>query len=173
MERYSILITGTWRSGKSTFLQHVGDFPYGSGADNLFSMLRIPIDDDLDLLMIRTGTRRRFDFMSDYLPPIIGTIILIDSSRPQTFTEARMVLQAHLAYHVGSLVVACNKQDLPEAWSPDDMRIVLRLPSWLPVVPCVATDHESVRQVLLTLLEQALVDIESETGELEQQLEPV
>ncbi|MFN2290824.1 MAG: GTP-binding protein, partial [Anaerolineae bacterium] len=54
---------------------------------------------------------------------------------------------AHTPY-----VVAANKQDMEDAWSPDDLRIALRVRSDVKMLPCVATDKESVKRVLLELL---------------------
>jgi uncharacterized protein len=48
--------------------------------------------------------------------------------------------------------VAANKQDLDDAWPAEDLRIVLRVESGVKVVPCVASDKESVKYVLLELL---------------------
>jgi len=48
--------------------------------------------------------------------------------------------------------VAANKQDKPNAWSPDELRLALRLPPQVKVMPCVASDRESVKHVLLELL---------------------
>ena len=50
---------------------------------------------------------------------------------------------------------ACEKnQHRPAEVSPW-MR-ALRLPKEIPVVPCIATEWESVKQVILTLLEEVL-----------------
>jgi signal recognition particle receptor subunit beta len=53
-------------------------------------------------------------------------------------------------------VVAANKQDQPNAWSQDDLRLALDIPPEIPVVPCVATDKESVKRVLVALLDEVL-----------------
>jgi hypothetical protein len=45
-----------------------------------------------------------------------------------------------------------NKQDEQNAWSPEELRFALRLPEEIKVLPCVATDRESVKTVLLELL---------------------
>jgi signal recognition particle receptor subunit beta len=48
--------------------------------------------------------------------------------------------------------VAANKQDKPNAWSPDELRLALRLPPQVKVLPCIASDRDSVKHVLLELL---------------------
>lgn len=44
--------------------------------------------------------------------------------------------------------------DLKGAWSPEDIRTALDLDSDTKVLPLVAIDKNSVKQVLLTLLEE-------------------
>jgi hypothetical protein len=49
-------------------------------------------------------------------------------------------------------VIAANKQDRPNAWSPDELRLALRQQPHVKVIPCVATDRDAVKNVLLELL---------------------
>jgi signal recognition particle receptor subunit beta len=49
-------------------------------------------------------------------------------------------------------VVAANKQDQENAWSPDEVRLALRLPKEIKVLPCIAREKEQVKNVLLELL---------------------
>jgi uncharacterized protein len=83
---------------------------------------------------------------------MLGFVVMVDSTRPETFREARRILDTFRSYSAVPYIVAANKQDLDDAWPPDDLRIVLRVESGIKVVPCVANDKESVKQVLLELL---------------------
>jgi hypothetical protein len=58
--------------------------------------------------------------------------------------------------------VAANKQDHPDAWSPDDLRIALKIDSGIKVVPCVARERESVKGALLELLYSILERMDAE-----------
>jgi hypothetical protein len=58
--------------------------------------------------------------------------------------------------------VAANKQDVDDAWSPEDLRIALRIPEAVSMVPCVATERGSVKEVLLELLYSILELMEEE-----------
>jgi hypothetical protein len=49
-------------------------------------------------------------------------------------------------------VVAANKQDMADAWSAEDLRIALKVRPEIKLLPCVAIDKESVKNVLLELL---------------------
>ncbi|HUV73183.1 MAG TPA: ADP-ribosylation factor-like protein, partial [Anaerolineae bacterium] len=83
---------------------------------------------------------------------MLGFVVLVDSARPETFREAKTLVNRFRRYSPTPYVIAANKQDMEDAWPPEDMRIALRLSSDTKVMSCVATDRESVRKVLLELL---------------------
>jgi signal recognition particle receptor subunit beta len=89
---------------------------------------------------------------------------MVDSTRPETFREARSILETFRAYAPTPYVVTANKQDLEDAWDIDDMRIALRLDPKLKFLPCVATDKDSVKNVLLELLYSILAEMEAATS---------
>ena len=114
---------------------------------------RITVDEDLVLYLFGTPGQRRFDFMWEILSEgMLGFIILIDSVRPETFREAKRILDIFRGYAATPYVVAANKQDLPDAWSTEDLRIALKIDRNVKVLPCVATEKESVKNILLELL---------------------
>jgi signal recognition particle receptor subunit beta len=118
------------------------------------------------LYLFGTPGQRRFDFMWEILAEgMLGFVVLIDSVKPETFREARNILDTFRAYAPVPYVVAANKQDLEDAWSPEDLRIALRIPKEVKVIPCVATNRESVKNVLLELLYLVLELIDKEGGE--------
>ena len=123
---------------------------------------RITVDDNLVLYLFGTPGQKRFDFMWEILSEgMLGFIVMVDSTRPETFREARSILETFRAYAPTPYVVAANKQDLEEAWSVDDMRIALRLDPKIKFLPCVALDKESVKGVLLELLYSILAEMEA------------
>ena len=85
---------------------------------------------------------------------------MVDSTRPETFREARNILETFRAYAPTPYVVTANKQDSKDAWDLDDMRIALRLDPKVKFLPCVATDKEAVKKVLLELLYSILEEME-------------
>jgi signal recognition particle receptor subunit beta len=124
---------------------------------------RISVDDSLVLYLFGTPGQKRFDFMWEILSEgMLGFIVMIDSARPETFREARSILETFRAYAPTPYVVAANKQDQPDAWDIDDMRIALRLNSEIELLPCVAVDKESVKNVLLALLYSILAKMDAE-----------
>jgi signal recognition particle receptor subunit beta len=95
---------------------------------------------------------------------MLGFVVMVDSVRPETFREARSILDTFRSYAPTPYVVAANKQDQDDAWSPEDLRIALRIDPQVKVLPCVATDRDSVKTVLLELL-YSILDIMDEDEE--------
>jgi signal recognition particle receptor subunit beta len=84
---------------------------------------------------------------------MLGLVILVDSTRPETFRETNRIIDFFVSYRDTPYVIAANKQDKPNAWSPEELRLALRLPPHVKVLPCTASDRESVKTILLELLE--------------------
>jgi len=89
-----------------------------------------------------------------------GFIVMGDSTRPETFREARSILETFRAYAPTPFVVAANKQDREDAWDLEDMGHALRLDKHTKLLPCVATEKDSVKTVLLELLYSILSEID-------------
>jgi hypothetical protein len=114
---------------------------------------RITVDQDLVLYLFGTPGQKRFDFMWEILSEgMLGFVVVVDSTRPETFREARSILETFRAYAPTPYVVAANKQDVKDAWEVQDMRHALRLDDGTKILPCIATDKKHVKAVLLELL---------------------
>jgi len=83
---------------------------------------------------------------------MLGFVVLVDSARPETFREARRILDTFRTYSNTPFVIAANKQDDEDAWPPEDLKIALGLDQDVRVLPCIATQKESVKSILLELL---------------------
>ena len=60
---------------------------------------RITGDEDLVLYLFGTPGQKRFDFMWEILSEgMLGFIVMVDSTRPETFREARSILETFRAY---------------------------------------------------------------------------
>ncbi len=167
MQTVKMVITGPFSSGKTEFIQSVSEIDVvaterkiSSEAEKIketttvaMDFGRITVDDELVLYLFGTPGQKRFDFMWEILSEgMLGFIVMVDSARPETFREARRILETFRAYAPTPYVVTANKQDLPDAWETSDMRIALRLSPEVKLLPCVATDKESVKTALLELL---------------------
>ncbi len=179
VQTVKIIITGPFSSGKTEFIQTVSEIDVVSTERKITSESeriksrttvamdfgRITVDDELVLYLFGTPGQKRFDFMWEILSEgMLGFVVLIDSVRPETFREARTILDTFRAYAPTPYVVAANKQDLEDAWDVDDLRIALRVDPKIKLLPCTATDRESVRNVLLELLYSILEEMDSQPG---------
>jgi len=175
MQTVKMVVTGPFSSGKTQFIQTVSEIDVVATERKIsteseriketttvaMDFGRITVDDDLVLYLFGTPGQKRFDFMWEILSEgMLGFVVMVDSSRPETFREARRILETFRAYAPTPYVVTANKQDLPDAWDPEDMRIALRLAPDVKLLPCTATDKESVKNALLELLYSILERME-------------
>ena len=176
MQTVKMVITGPFNSGKTAFIQSVSEIDVVATERKISSEVekiketttvamdfgRITVDQDLLLYLFGTPGQKRFDFLWEILSEgMLGFIVMVDSTRPETFREARSILETFRAYAPTPYVVTANKQDLTDAWDIDDMRIALRLDPKLKFLPCVATSKDSVKNVLLELLYSILAEMEA------------
>lgn len=176
MQTVKMVVTGPFNSGKTEFIQSVSEINVVSTERKISSEAervketttvamdfgRITVDQDLVLYLFGTPGQKRFDFMWEILSEgMLGFIVMVDSTRPETFREARSILETFRAYAPTPYVVAANKQDLPDAWEIEDIRLALRLGPKVKLLPCVATKKDTVKSVLLELLYSILAEMEA------------
>lgn len=176
MQTVKIVVTGPFNAGKTAFIRTVSEIDIVSTERKItaqgerlkdtttvaMDFGRISIDQDLVLYLFGTPGQRRFDFMWEILAEgMLGFVVMVDSSRPETFREARRILETFRSYAPTPYVVAANKQDRQDAWQVSDLRIALRLDSTIKLLPCVATEKEWVKNVLLALLYRILDELDA------------
>jgi uncharacterized protein len=176
MQTVKMVVTGPFNAGKTEFIQSVSEINVVSTERKISSTAervketttvamdfgRITVDQDLVLYLFGTPGQKRFDFMWEILSEgMLGFIVMVDSTRPETFREARSILETFRAYAPTPYVVAANKQDMPDAWELEDIRLALRLGSKVKLLPCVATKKDTVKSVLLELLYGILAEMEA------------
>jgi len=170
-----IVVTGPFNSGKTELIRSVSEIDVVSTEKKVSSEKemvkesttvamdfgRITVDDDLVLFLFGTPGQKRFDFMWEILSEgMLGFIVMIDSTRPETFKEARSILETFRAYAPTPYLVAANKQDLPDAWEVGDIRLALRLDPAIKILPCTAKKKNSVKTILLELLYSILEEMD-------------
>src|SRR5512137_2721969 len=155
MQTVKMVVTGPFSAGKTAFIRSVSEIDVVSTERKISSSQeksvkeattvamdfgRITVDDDLVLYLFGTPGQRRFDFMWEILSEgMLGFVVMVDSTRPETFREARSILETFRAYAPTSYVVAANKKDIKDAWEIQDMRHALSLEDGTKILPCVAT----------------------------------
>ncbi len=177
MQAVKMVITGPFSSGKTQFIRSISEIDVvaterkiTSDAEKIkesttvaMDFGRITVDNELVLYLFGTPGQKRFDFMWEILSEgMLGFVVMVDSTKPETFREAKSILETFRAYAPTPYVVAANKQDLSEAWELEDLRIALRLDPAVKLLACTATDREKVKEVLLELLYSILAEMEAQ-----------
>jgi hypothetical protein len=177
MQTVKMVVTGPFNSGKTQFIRAISEIDVVATERKISSEAekvkesttvamdfgRITVDEELVLYLFGTPGQKRFDFMWEILSEgMLGFVVMVDSTRPETFREAKSILETFRAYAPTPYVVAANKQDAPDAWELDDLRIALRLDPAIKLLPCVASDKEKVKEVLLELLYSILQEMEAQ-----------
>lgn len=168
MQVVKIVITGAYSAGKTNFIRSISDIDpveteyevTDPGERALKHQTTVALDfgkiavtDDLVLYLFGTPGQERFDFMWEVLSEgCMGYIVMVDSCRPGHLLETERLMARFAQITDAPFVVAANKQDDPAALPVSYIRKRLSLPFEIPLVPCVATDRENVKQVLLDLL---------------------
>ena len=179
MQTVKMVVTGPFNAGKTEFIRSVSEIDVvnterkiSSDAERLketttvaMDFGRISIDSDLVLYLFGTPGQKRFDFMWEILSEgMLGFVVMVDSTRPETFREARRILETFRAYAPTPYIVAANKQDVEDAWEVEDMRLALRLEPKVKILPCVAKDKETVKSVLIELLYSILFEMDAQVS---------
>ena len=162
-----IVVTGPFSAGKTTLIRtiseitvlstekDISDHTRSRKAETTVAMDfgRITIDRDLVLYLFGTPGQDRFDFMWEILGEgMLGYVLLLDASREDSLAEAVGILAAFRKMARVPFVVAVNRSAGVDPVDEARIRSVLELDEDVPVVPCDATDRESVKSVLLALL---------------------
>ena len=109
MQNVKMVVTGPFSAGKTQFIQSVSEIEVVSTERKLTHVQeravketttiamdfgRITVDQDLVLYLFGTPGQKRFDFMWEILSEgMLGFIVVVDSTRPETFREARSILE--------------------------------------------------------------------------------
>lgn len=171
-----IVVTGPFAAGKTTLIRTISEITVLSTEKDItdetrsrkaettvaMDFGRITIDRDLVLYLFGTPGQDRFDFMWEILGEgMLGYILLVDNERPESLEEARSILEAFRRMARVPFVVALNRSAGIVASDETTMREVLELAPEVPVVPCDATDRESVKSVLLALLYSVVDELDA------------
>jgi signal recognition particle receptor subunit beta len=170
-----IVVTGPFGAGKTTFIRTISEITVLSTERGVsdhtrvhktqttvaMDFGRITIDSELVLYLFGTPGQERFDFMWEILGGgMLGFVLLVDATRPDSASEATSNYRAFRRMSPAPCVVAVNRTSGLDPQDEFRLRSALELDDATPVVPCDATDKESVKAVLLALLHAVLEGIE-------------
>ena len=171
-----IVVTGPFAAGKTTLIRTISEITVLSTEKGITDATRsrksdttvamdfgrIRIDRDLVLYLFGTPGQDRFDFMWEILGEgMLGYVLLVDATRPESLQEATGILEAFRTMARVPFVVGLNRSEGMDEGEELRIREVLELAPDTPVLPCDATDRESVKSVLLALLYAVLDSIEA------------
>jgi len=172
-----IVVTGPFSAGKTTLIRTISEITVLSTEKDItdhtksrkaettvaMDFGRITIDRDLVLYLFGTPGQDRFDFMWEILGEgMLGYVLLVDSSRQDSLDEAVGILEAFRKMARVPFVVALNRSAGLDPADERHVRDVLGLDEEVAVVPCDATDRESVKAVLLALLYSVVDSLDAE-----------
>lgn len=186
MQAVKVVITGAYAAGKTNFIRSISDIDpvtteyEVTGAEEralkkettvALDFGKIAVSDEVVLFLFGTPGQERFDFMWDVLTEgCMGYIVMVDSCRPAHLLETQRLMAHFAAITPAPFVVAANKQDDPAALPLSYIRKRLQLPLEIPVLPCIATDRESVKGILMALImhiDQSTADLSDDESSLE------
>lgn len=174
-----IVVTGPFAAGKTTLIRTISEITVLSTEKDITDSTRsrksettvamdfgrITIDRDLVLYLFGTPGQDRFEFMWEILGEgMLGYVLLVDVSRETSLDEAVSILEAFRRMARVPFVVGLNRAEGLDEEEEGRVRSVLGLDSHVPIVPCDATDRESVKSVLLALLYAVVDSLEPSTA---------
>jgi uncharacterized protein len=172
-----VVVTGPFAAGKTTLIRTISEITVLSTERGITDSTRkrkaettvamdfgrITIDRDLVLYLFGTPGQDRFDFMWEILGEgMIGYLLLVDADRPESVAEAAGILESFRNMARVPYVVALNRAADTDNELVDRVRTDLQIPQDIAIMPCDATDKESVKNVLLALLYAVLDEVEAE-----------
>jgi len=122
---------------------------------------RITMAEDLILYLFGTPGQTRFWFMWDELiRGAVGAAVLVDTRRiSDAFAPLDYFENRHLPY-----LVALNCFDGAARYEPDEVREALAISPHVPLIMCDARVRDSVKHVLVGVVEHAMATLVAEHG---------
>jgi len=172
-----IVVTGPFAAGKTTLIRTISEITVLSTERGITDSTRsrknettvamdfgrITIDRDLVLYLFGTPGQERCDCMWEILGEgMLGYVVLVDAEREDSLLEAAGILDAFRRMARVPYVVALNRSSGVDQEGEQRIRQALDLRPEVALLPCDATDKESVKAVLLALLYSVLDEVEAE-----------
>jgi len=155
-----LLVTGPYNAGKTTFVHAIAKKAV-SVERQAFELFPTTVGLDIGHMdykgfsadVFGTPGQERFDLLLEPLSrEAIGTFIVIDSTKPDTFARAKEMINMCRAEALPKVIVA-NKHDLPGALTPDEIKKRMALWEDVAIVPVSAQKNEGVDKALDTLFD--------------------
>ena len=168
MRSFKIVVTGPFSAGKTTFIKSISEISIVSTERSISDSTRrvkaettvamdfgrITISKDIVLYLFGTPGQERFDFMWQILSEgMLGYILMLDASRPDTYAEGRRILEFFGTLSDAPYVIGATRiPDDDTTQAIDTIRSDLNIDGDIQIIPCNAMEKEDVKKVLLGLL---------------------
>jgi small GTP-binding protein len=151
-----ILVTGPFDAGKSTFVHALST--RAISVDRLGTTIAMDhghVDyKGFSADIFGTPGQERFDPIIKLLSgESMGVFLVVDSTNPSDFVRAKHMLDITKSCGLPYVIIA-NKQDLPGALKPEEIRGQFHLPEDVPVVAVVAKDKKGVYEAFEVLIDR-------------------
>jgi uncharacterized protein len=148
------LVTEAAMTEVSVGVDDVGALPDKDTTTVALDFGRITLDESLILYLFGTPGQDRFVFLwDDLVNGALGAVVLVDTRRIE---DCYPVLD-YFEEHRTPFIVAVNHFEHAERFDPDEVREALGVEDHVPLVACDARDRDSVKEVLVAVIEQVLV----------------
>jgi hypothetical protein len=160
-DKIKIVVTGGDGVGKTTFIKTLSD-PWTddpAAPSPIQDFGRIAIDDLIDrplTIYLFSSLHGQRTALMDSIRDELLCVILVNSTDPSMFSEARATIEVVENYSDFTYIIAASFQDRPDAWDIADLRHALQIPPHVQIVPCDVRVKTDALRVLRALLEVAL-----------------
>ncbi|NPA32100.1 MAG: GTP-binding protein [Aquificae bacterium] len=173
MKEIKILVAGHFNAGKSTFVKSATrgrgisiERETSAPEERVFKKTTTVAMDfgtshdelhDVKVAVFGIPGQERFSFMWKILARNAdGYVFLLDSTRPDMWDSTLKQIEFFMKENPAPYIICANKQDLDGAYSVEQIRRILNVDPSVPVLPCVATDEEVVKQIISILVERIM-----------------
>lgn len=155
-----LLVTGPYNAGKTTFVHAIAQEAV-SVDRQAFELFPTTVGLDIGHVdykgfsadIFGTPGQDRFDLLLEPLArESIGAFIVIDSTKPKTFTRAKEMINMCRAEAIPKVIVA-NKQDLEGALTPTEIKKRMALGEKVQIIPVSAGEKKGLDNALDALFD--------------------